>query len=472
MTLPRLDQIILHKDVHAALRAWHDLEGTREDLLAYLLLVLEQRRILPEDNPANVRLATNRVLLEGLQILGQKDEQAAEILKLRFLDKDIILRVGAKLHLTKDEVKKSQYEAIEDLTKIILNQEMAVRQERIQYLESGLAPSTYTTLFGVDEAHETLTAGLLAEDVPPVVAISGIGGIGKTALANAVTRSAIRHFFFEDVIWLRVNVGTNTSIANELEDFSFDHLQTALTSHLCPYLPPEATPRHRLFQLRQTLKAKPYLIVIDNLEWAIDLTLLGQIHDLSHPSRFLLTTRTNLPYHAGVFTYTLSGLTVKDVAHFIRYHAGEIGLADLAQISDADATAIYEVIGGNPLALKLVVNLAQVVPLAQILRDLTQAKLDQVEEMYRHIYWQTWHTLSEEGRTLLKMMPLVADVGGTAEQLAAISSLAESSLWTAISELVNRSLLEVRGSTQSRRYGVHRLTAAFLQTEIINWEPS
>jgi hypothetical protein len=57
-----LDQDALHKDVHMALRAWRDLAGTPENLLASLLLVNEQRQMLADNNPANIRLATNRVL--------------------------------------------------------------------------------------------------------------------------------------------------------------------------------------------------------------------------------------------------------------------------------------------------------------------------------------------------------------------------------------------------------------------------
>lgn len=467
-----LEQTGLHKDIHAALRAWRNLAGTPENLLAFLLLVQEQRRMLVDDNSANIRLATNRVLLEGIESLAKQNEQAAEILKLRFLDNDIILRVGAKLHLSEDEVKKRQHGAIKALSQIIFNLETAVRQERIQYLESGLDPPTYTTLFGVDNLQETVTANLLAADAPPIIALSGIGGIGKTALANAATRAAIQHFHFEDVIWLRVTMETAVQSIHQLEAFSFEHLQNALIPHLCPHLPPETTPRRRLFHIRQILKATPYLIVIDNLEQETTLELLAQLHNLAQPSRFLLTTRIQPPQHSGILSLTLPGLSAKDVAHFGRHHAKELGLAELRQISDEEAMAIYNLVGGNPLALKLVVNLATVVPLDQILEDLTQAKLNQVEAMYRHIYWQTWQTLSDESQTLLKMMPLVADVGGTADQLAAISGLDKTSFWSAISELVKRSLLEVRGTAQSRRYGIHRLTAAYLQTEIIKLAPS
>jgi hypothetical protein len=119
---------------------------------------------------------------------------------------------------------------------------------------------------------------------------------------------------------------------------------------------------------------------------------------------------------------------------------------------------IYEVTGGNPLAIKLVVGLTAVYPLPRILADLKEAKTREIADLYQRIYWQAWHSLSPYSQTLLEMMPMTAGIGGTPEQLQAMSQLEEGRLWSAISELVNRSLLEVRGTAWERRYTIHRLT--------------
>jgi hypothetical protein len=54
------------------------------------------------------------------------------------------------------------------------------------------------------------------------------------------------------------------------------------------------------------------------------------------------------------------------------------------------------------------------------------------------------------------------------EQMGAASRLSSNQLRPAITELVNRTLLEVRGTPWERRYGIHRLTNAFLRTEIVH----
>lgn len=153
----------------------------------------------------------------------------------------------------------------------------------------------------------------------------------------------------------------------------------------------------------------------------------------------------------------------------MQHHARETGSEALSGAAGEDLDEIFEVTGGNPLALKLVAGLLDVVALPQLLQDLTRSRPGPIEELYRHIYWQSWQTLDEACRRLLKAMPLVGDTGATADYLQALSGLDPDDLWQAIYELRRRSLLEVRGSLHEKRYGIHRLTDSFLRTEIVHW---
>ncbi len=119
--------------------------------------------------------------------------------------------------------------------------------------------------------------------------------------------------------------------------------------------------------------------------------------------------------------------------------------------------------------LKLAVGLIAVQPLDDLLRDLRERKTPTIDDLYRHIYWQVWQLLSANARQLLQAMPLVAESGGAPDYLRALSGLAETDLWPALQELRHCSLLEVRGTLQEKRYGIHRLTETFLHTEIIHW---
>ena len=113
--------------------------------------------------------------------------------------------------------------------------------------------------------------------------------------------------------------------------------------------------------------------------------------------------------------------------------------------------------------------MARDLSLSQILYDLRQVQLPNVEAMYRHIYEQAWRVLSENGRILLKAMPLASQVGVVMANLMAITGLSEDQLRPAVTELSERCLLEVGGTTWERRYQIHRLTETFLCSEVVRW---
>ena len=453
----------LRTAVPKALRAWGNLTGTPEDLLASLLVV--QQAQANADGHSSARLITNQILFEGIQQLQKQDPTGAKILSLRFMDGETVLMVASKLNLSEDQVKRQQREAIGQLSQLIWEQETAVRAQRAHQLQSQLMPADYSQLFGLDQREEQLLAQLQPGNAPWVIAIVGLGGIGKTALADHAARQIIAQFAYERVVWLQVTPAQNRPPSETL-----DNLLAQLAQKLCPDLSPQAAVQQRNSQLRQTLKSAPYLVVVDNLEREADVAFMaGVLHDLANPGKFLLTSRVRLPAAATALSLTLAELSSADTIALIRHQAHIVGLPGLAAAPDDDLAKIYEVTGGNPLAVKLVVGLTAVYPLPRLLTDLKEAKTREIEQLYRRIYWQVWRSLSPPGQTLLEMMPMAAGMGATPEQLQAMSGLDESALWTAIGELVNRSLLEVRGTAWERRYTIHRLTESFLFTEIIRW---
>lgn len=469
MTKPfSLEYSELRKGIYEALRAWQHLDGNPDTLLPELVLVQEQRRALTDTSPSAFRLATNQVLLDLIKELEKHDQMGARILTMRFVDNDIIQKVANKLYLSTDQVKRQQRAAIDFLTHLLLASEAAARNLRAQTLEAHLIPSTYSSLFGVEALAQTLYNGLISPDSPYVLAIVGMGGIGKTSLADMVVRQVIHAFKYEQIVWLRIN--SPNRIESDAPSVTLEHLITQLAQQICPHVPSGTSSETLRVHVRQTLKAIPYLIVVDNLELEADAAfLVPLLNDLANPSKFLLTTRTQAPVQVGVFNLLLNELPAAEAAKLVRHHARSINLNDLAEATLDQIQPIYNVVGGNPLALKLVVSLSAVHALPDVLKDLVSVRSDQIENLYRHIYWHAWNTLSQESRQLLEVMPLASGVGIVPEQMLAISGLSQKQVWPAINELVNRSLLEVGGSTWERRYSLHRLTETFLRTEIIHW---
>ena len=455
--------------VHLALRAWHSSTNTPENLLEQLVLVQERREEKESPtSPTALRQITNEILLEGINELELIDQPAARVLRLRFQDGNTIVMVGFKLNVSGDTVSRLQRAAITGLAEIIYHRELDAREARSQAMEAQFPPASYTQLFGYDDAQAQLLGRLLEPDNSWVVTILGIGGIGKTALADAVARKVIRTFQFDRVIWLRAQP-QSMSGHSPSPQLTFDDLTASLAGHLGFDLA-AASSEQRLVSVRRKLKDRPYLIVIDNLETdAETVYLLDRLTDLARPSKFLLTSRMRPPKQATLFQFSLTELSQADALALMRHHAASIGLTALDTAGESDMVAVYRVTGGNPLALKLVVSLLDVLSLPQIMEDLMRSQPGPIEDLYRHIYWQTWRILSDNARTLLQAMPLVAETGGLPDYLQTISGQSADQFWPALQELIGRSLLEVRGTIQQKRYGVHRLTETFLRTEIIRW---
>ncbi len=467
--ITKLDSEELSAAVHLALSNWHQLGEVGDDLLESLLLVQEERELIDDwQNPLNRRKATNAVLSRAIDKLGEQDEKGAAVLRARFVEEQITRQVAAGLHASPDQVNRWQRLAIESLTQIIYSEERKRRDKRYEELLAALPVPPYTQLFGFEEIREEICTQLVRAAEPYVVAIAGMGGIGKTSLADAVVRQLIPRLAFEQVVWLTASQGPfgRPPIAEE----AFWDL---LLSSLCESLSignEGLDVQEKMEKLAVALRERPTLVVIDNLEKERHTQyVLGQSRQLVKPSKFLLTTRARPTVAAPAFFRSVEELAFNDAADLLRHHAQTIGSQALAAADEVDYEAIYAVTGGNPLALKLVTGLAAVLPLRQILDGLTSSRLGPIEEMYRHVYWEAWRSLSESGQQLLQTMPLVAENGALPQQMQAMSGLAEEVLWPAITELFSRSLLEVRGDMRERRYSIHRLTETFLRTEIIDW---
>jgi hypothetical protein len=464
----------LEAAVHQALVSWGDLAGDSPNKLDSLLLAQLQQAD-PEGEggrPAGLlarRRATNKLLMEAINELGKKDETAAKVLQLRFVQGQIIRDVANRLYASTDQVNRWQRASIKDLAQILYSRELASREQRFSALEAQLPASPYTRLFGLEEVKQQGIEQLLTPKDVWVLTIVGIGGIGKTSLADAIVREVISYLIFDRVLWWRAG-GWPMSGRPLAPEELFDQFSLAIAEQLFPESPPLSA-EDRRWQLRQELTSKPFLVVIDNLETDESTAhMLAAIQEFVEPTKFILTSRSRPTVAATSYFLSLEELSLGDATALLRYQAETIGLADLANAGEETLDAIFRVTGGNPLALKMVVSLAAVLPLPAVLEDLGRGRPGPIEDLYRNIYWEAWRALSDSARALLQAMPLVSESGALPEQLLAISGLSDAALWSAVTELVSRSLLEVRGSVHERRYGIHRLTETFLRTEIIDWE--
>jgi hypothetical protein len=459
----------LQTAVHAALVQWGKPVENETEPLSKLQLVQNQLALNQGEPSFGLRHAVDLVLLENIERLAAQDETGAKVLQKRFLDGKISRQVAQEMHASLDQINRWQRTAISRLSQVLYQQEMRIRAEWAQALAASLPPASYSQFFGFTQARQTIGKQLVSTAVPWIAVITGIGGIGKTSLADFVVREALPSLAYKRLCWLRVE---NQQLSGD--PLPPESAYEALLSSLAAQVWPGSQQSEPLEQLEkrlcQALKTAPHLVVVDNLETTTHVDYVAaKLLAFTEPSRFLLTSRARPSGETAVYIHSLQELPFNDAAALLRQHARITGLEELSEADDQTMAAVYEVTGGNPLALKLVVSLTAVLPLPQILADLSKSRVGPIEDLYRHIYWQTWRTLTPPAQNLLQAMPLAAVSGALPQQMQAMSELDDDDFWAAIRELTTRSLLEVQGTIQERRYGIHRLTETFLHTEIIRW---
>ena len=130
---------------------------------------------------------------------------------------------------------------------------------------------------------------------------------------------------------------------------------------------------------------------------------------------------------------------------------------------------IYETVGGNPLALRLVVGQLHVYSLPVIIQDLRGAWGAAIDNLYTFIYRQAWASLDESSRQALMAMSLLPVGGDTLDFLGDICMLSPDDLRMSVRTLTARNLVEVKGDLQRRVYSIHSLTRTFLLEQVAKW---
>ncbi|WP_420628439.1 NB-ARC domain-containing protein [Candidatus Leptofilum sp.] len=453
----------LKKEIHQALKHFHTVQDPPDNMLSNLVLVQEAEK---SEAQSSKRYCVNVVLEKGLKQLGIYQSEGMQILRKRFLDRKSFAEVNDELGFASiDRVKHKQSNAFSELAQIIWDLEFAARNALITAQKSKLEAKGYTQLFGIDKLHDDLFQLLTAEGSPWVATLVGIGGIGKTSLANFTVRRVIEQLHYHDVVWLKISEVDRGGRPYPTPQ-TFDKLIAQLCQKMLPALSSQTLQQERLFHLQQLLKSQRFLIIIDDLELKEDTAyLISELVTLANPSRFLLTSRTKPAPHAGSQSISLPELTETNSLALIRHYAHEIGFEEAAKANDEALLPIYKLVGGNPFCLKHLVNLAMHRPLKSLLDSLSKRPLISGNGMYQHILKETWLGLSNDAKTVLAVMTLATEDGMDAEQIAKLSDLPDARLWPAINELIGRSLLEIRSSTLwDRTYGIHRLTELFLRS--------
>ncbi len=423
--------------------------------------------------------AIRSVLDDGLASLASQDAHAADLLGRRFLHDQSVTELTFAFNYGERTLFARQRQALTALAGLIWQQEEAARAAHHRHeahtrLLDALPPPTFTQLFGVDSLLAQLKSFLTAPDRRWLIALDGMGGSGKTALARAVAEDLACEGRFQRLAWITAQQQTfrwgrlDEPDRPVLTYTAFlDQLAQALHLPACLHL----TEHEQEQRLRHALATIPTLLVVDNLETAADAHALTEgLDQLARPTKVLITTRHRLSAYDQVASLTVRELPPADALAFLRHHSQERNVPALLDAPEADLLRIAIVTGGNPLAMKLVVGQLRAAPLAQVLDDLAAARPED-HDFYHFLFRYSWERLSDPARYLLLHMPLLDARGVSWQDLAAVSGVTlDGRFRCALEELVDVSLLNA-GWTQGRLlYSIHRLTEYYLISDLIGGE--
>ena len=337
-----------------------------------------------------------------------------------------------------------------------------------------LPPPDYAQLFGVDAPRAELTGLLRRPDGPQLISIEGLGGIGKTALARAVAFDLAGGNEFDGIAWISArqsrltelgSIEAMTDAATTLAD-----IIGRLAEQLGLATLVGLDTNEKLAHIAAFLANARYLIVVDNLESVRDIdALLPALITLAAHARILLTSRQAVTGYPLVHRRAVEPLSLEDSRALIEAELNRHRLA--LKLDPDDMQSLFAVVGGMPLALRLIAAQLGRRPLPLLLADMQQVHRRAPESLYTYIYRQAWLDLSDPARAMLLSLLHIAPEGEDLEWLQLITALPPDEFDDALDRLLAYSLLDVAGTAAAPRYRMHRLTITFLQTEILSrWE--
>lgn len=317
--------------------------------------------------------------------------------------------------------------------------------------------------FGREAELARCLAALSPEERGWGVAIDGIGGMGKTALALETARLARREALFDAYLF----VSAKTSIltpegvrAATLADTSLDAFVREMARQLgCEDIETHPDPAERRRLLLDALHGRRTLSIWDNLETltAEERELIAEfLRHLPGDNKAILTSRRRTGESA--LTLRLDRLAEKDAFALMDDLAGHQPhlAAGLQQAGEEPRRRLYALAGGNPLAIKWALGLVaqKGYPLAAALEHLQDAAKD----LYAFLFRDAVESLDEPARAVLVAFTAF-QTAANAAALADAAGLPPNQAALCLEKLLALSLVN---ESESGCYTLHPLTRNYV----------
>ncbi len=328
-------------------------------------------------------------------------------------------------------------------------------------------------LIHVDNLVDDLTRAVLSETTSSALTVSGVGGVGKTAITYAAVERIAAASDFTHLVWASAK-NTRFSAADvsgaSVESIYWHDVVRMIGSQLeCVLAPSQALWEQQLrAHIEHELDGARLLVVVDNLEVvrAAD-RVIQRLRELGvrRPHKILATTRWAVTQEdLDVRDLRVPPLGAEETYDLVRLVADGTG-SDLATAADRELRPIYEITEGNPFLIKLITRRYVVTgrSLQRIIDELKTVSFGKLGKRVRAwLFDQSLDELrtrsSEDDAVRLLFSFCVSGRGNSMayKELRDESSIVEDERFEAVLEAACRLGL-VRPSDRNKRYSIHSL---------------
>ncbi|GGO59382.1 ATP-binding protein [Streptomyces lasiicapitis] len=327
---------------------------------------------------------------------------------------------------------------------------------------------------GRREILATLLATLKNPQIP-LITIKGMGGIGKTALAQEAVRTLAAENLFSTIFWRSTQterfIGEGV-VRTEVSDYSFDALIDDLLRHSQLAWSADESTATKEQIVRNWLADidNQVLIVLDNLETVPDRdALVASLIEILGRGKILITSRYSILRECA-FSVDIGGLSRQDGIAFLTRTAEHQNNANLMSAAPDTLARIRDVAGGAPLAMQLISGQMDYQPVEQVLRVIEEAGFNDLSyAFYSFLFRRIWDELDGPARKVLVAMRHF-EGNPTASAIQHTANVIDDEFYPATARLGQRSMLVMTRGREAR-YSLHPLTRYFINTDIVaRWE--
>lgn len=317
-------------------------------------------------------------------------------------------------------------------------------------------PKAPAKLIGRKKELECLMKEFSLKTRPRIISIYGLRGLGKTVLLEEAARKALSEKLIDEVCW-------QTSKNEKLVGPKIEKIRN-ITINASDVI-------GKFEKFKEKNPKKKLLFILENVD-SIDnpKELIIKLYELIGENLCFITSRRQIG-HQLVRPLLLEGLTEKEGKDFLRTQAKILQVKQIINASDEKLLNISRELGGNPLALKLLIVLSKFYPIDSSKERILNGTLDLERNsgsIYTYIYQDIWKELSPRAKEILFHISKTGEICELTEIENKFSEYTNKEIEDEVSLLLKNCFLSLSEESDETcmKYSLDTLTRNFLQSQI------